>query len=301
MQAVTTDQQKPFPIRGELLVLLSAVLWGTTGTAQALAPEAATPVAIGALRLLLGGTGLLAIAWWQGAILPWREWLRLPALVGGLFIGLYQLSFFAGVDRTGIAVGTVVAIGSAPISAGLLTLVIERKIPSPQWMLATFLAIIGCALLVLSGDEAVVIDWVGVLLSLGAGASYAIYAQMSKLMLKDHKPDAVMATICFLGALFLFPLLYGVDLSWLAEPNGALVVLHLGLVAVALAYALFGRGLMTVAASTAVTLSLAEPLTASLLGVFLIGEEITLWAAVGMALLLAGLAVLSFGKQKEGA
>lgn len=300
MQAVTT-QKKRFPISGELLVLLSAVLWGTTGTAQALAPEAANPVAIGTLRLVLGGTGLLALAWWQGAILPLREWVRVPALVGGLFIGLYQLSFFAAVDRTGIAVGTVVAIGSAPVSAGLLSLLLERKIPSRQWVFATLLAIIGCALLVLSGKDDVVVDWVGVLLALGAGASYAIYAQMSKLMLQTHKPDAVMATICFLGALFLSPLLYGADLSWLAEPNGALVVLHLGLVAVALAYALFGRGLMTVAASTAVTLSLAEPLTASLLGVFLIGEEITAWAALGMGLLLAGLAVLSFGGQKEGA
>ncbi|MFA7467062.1 MAG: EamA family transporter [Desulfotomaculaceae bacterium] len=48
---------------GPLLVLSGAVLWGTTGTTQALAPDGATPLAIGAMRLLVGGLCLLAIAY----------------------------------------------------------------------------------------------------------------------------------------------------------------------------------------------------------------------------------------------
>ncbi|MEZ4645709.1 MAG: hypothetical protein R3E31_23765 [Chloroflexota bacterium] len=39
---------------GRFLVLFAAMLWGTTGTAQALAPPTASPAAIGAVRLALG-------------------------------------------------------------------------------------------------------------------------------------------------------------------------------------------------------------------------------------------------------
>ncbi|PAD19660.1 EamA family transporter, partial [Terribacillus saccharophilus] len=44
-----------------LFVLFAAILWGTTGTAQAFAPAAAHPIAIGAARLAVGGVFLLLV------------------------------------------------------------------------------------------------------------------------------------------------------------------------------------------------------------------------------------------------
>ncbi len=44
-----------------VLVLLSAVCFGTTGTAQALGPDAA-PITVGAVRIAIGGALLLAVA-----------------------------------------------------------------------------------------------------------------------------------------------------------------------------------------------------------------------------------------------
>jgi DME family drug/metabolite transporter len=96
-----------------------------------------------------------------------------------------------------------------------------------------------------------------------------------------------------LGAALLAPLLLVLDLQWLREPRGVLVALHLGLVATALAYALFARGLKEVPTATAVTLTLAEPLTAATLGLVVLGERLTPPALVGVAFLLAGLAILS--------
>ncbi|MBO1913456.1 EamA family transporter, partial [Microvirga sp. 3-52] len=43
------------------LVLLGAVLWGTTGTAQTFMPQTIHPLAVGASRLAVGGFTLLAI------------------------------------------------------------------------------------------------------------------------------------------------------------------------------------------------------------------------------------------------
>jgi len=102
-----------------------------------------------------------------------------------------------------------------------------------------------------------------------------------------------MAVVFCLGALLLAPVLFLADLSWLAQPRGLAVALHLGLVATAAAYTLFARGLSAVPVASAVTLSLAEPLTAGALGVVLLGEQLAPSALLGMGLIFGGLILLS--------
>ncbi len=278
--------------RGTLFVLAAAVLWGTTGTAQALAPDDADPISVGALRLIVGGVALLMIVFARGTALRLNTWPLKPTLITGTAIAAYQLCFFGAVSRTGVAVGTIVGIGSAPIIAGLLAWWLNAEKPDQRWWMATILAILGCALLTLPGTQAQV-DFMGIVLAFGAGLSYALYALYSKRLLAHYPPDAVMAVVFCLGALVLAPLLLITGVHWLDEPRGWLVVLHLGLVTTALAYVLFARGLAVVLAATAVTLSLAEPLTAGLLGVIVIGETLTIPALFGMGLLISGLALLS--------
>jgi drug/metabolite transporter, DME family len=70
------------------------------------------------------------------------------------------------------------------------------------------------------------------------------------------------------------------------------VILHLGPIATAAARVLFARGLALIPVATAVTLSLAEPLTAALLGVVVLGERLTVPALTGIGLIFAGLVCL---------
>jgi DME family drug/metabolite transporter len=206
----------------------------------------------------------------------------------------YQLFFFAGVARTGVAVGTVVAIGAAPVLAGLMGLLLLKERPTRRWLAATLLAVAGCTLLIVTGGD-VRIDLPGIILAVGAGAAYALYTIASKELLRAQPPDAVTAVAFFGGALLLAPLLLFVDLGWLAQPQGVLVALHLGLVTTALAYMLYIRGLLTLPTATAVTLALAEPLTAALLGTLVLGERLSVPSLLGMALIFAGLIVLTTG------
>lgn len=282
--------------RGFWFVLAAAICWGTTGTAQAFAPEGATPLAIGAVRLLVGGSALLLFALGRRQLRRQGWPPAATATVIGTIAG-YQIFFFAGVARTGVAIGTVVAIGSAPILAGLLGLLLLGERPTTRWLLSTLLAVAGCALLIATGGE-LQVDPLGVILAIGAGAAYALYTIASKDLLRVQPPDAVTAVAFFGGALLLAPLLFFVDLRWLAEPRGLLVALQLGLVATALAYMLYIRGLMSLPTATAVTLALAEPLTAAALGIFVLGEHLTAPALAGMALIFGGLVVLTAGARR---
>jgi len=273
---------------GTALVLLAAVLWGTTGTTQALAPVGATPLAVGALRLIVGGAFLLLLAWGRGRLRGGGRWPVWPTFLAAISIAVYQLCFFAAVSLSGVAVGTLVAVGSSPILAGILALLIWRQRPSPHWLLATGLAVSGVALLASGGGD-VVVHPVGLLLALATGLSYAVYVLSSKTLLLYQPPDRATAVVFGLGALCLTPILFQSDLTWLAQPAGLLVALHLGVMTIGLAYLLFAQGLARVPAATAVTLSLAEPLTAALLGIFFLGEWLPPAGLLGIALLLAGL------------
>lgn len=297
---MSTDSQTHKRTTGGVwLILMAALLWGTTGTSQALAPAGASPMTIGALRLAAGGLTLLAVALTRGGLRGGGRWPVVATLCAGGFVAAYQLTFFAAVKATGVAVGTMVAIGSSPMIAGVLAFFFRGERPGRRWMAATILAIAGCTLLVMAGGGGISVTPLGVLLALGAGGSYAAYTLAIKTLLDGRSPDAVMAVVFCVGALILSPLLVGADIAWIAAPRGALVILHLGVIATAAAYLLFARGLETVPVASAVTLSLAEPLTAAILGVAVVGERLTPTALCGILLLFGGLALLTVGKGRK--
>lgn len=89
------------------------------------------------------------------------------------------------------------------------------------------------------------------------------------------------------------PVLLVVDLSWLADPRGVIVVIELGVVATAVAYILYTAALARLPVSHGATLSLAEPLTASLLGTLILGESLAPIQLAGAALVAAGLIALA--------
>lgn len=273
-------------------VLGAAVLFGTTGTAQALGPTGTTPLGVGAVRLLVGGTVLLCALPLLGgrparALRLWRTALGLAA---GVCTAAYQLCFFAAVQQAGVALGTLVTIGSGPVFAGLLALVALGERPGRSWSVATALCVLGLGLLAADGGGQDGRGVTGVLLALGAGLAYAVYTVAARqLMVGGEASATVMAAAFGLGGLLLVPVLATQPVAWLVSGSGVALAAYLGLLATGLAYVLFGRGLAVLPAGPVTTLVLAEPLVATLLGVTLLDERLAPVGLTGAALVLAGL------------
>ncbi len=295
-----TQQQNKQVNNGAWYVLAAAVLWGTTGTAQALAPAGAHPLLIGTVRLMVGAAVLLFVAVVRGKMKrPFtKQWPWKPTILAAASVSAYQLLFFSGVLKSGVAIGTMVGIGSVPIAGGLIGHFMRHEKLSRVWYAATALTLSGVMLLALSGGN-LRVNGVGLLLAVGAGTAYAFYASFSidVLMSGGGRDSGTAVAIIFCtGSLMLVPILFLYDLNWLTEPRGILVSIHLGAITLAAAYSLFTRGLHTVSLSNAMTLTLAEPLTAGLFAVLLLGEELTITALAGIGLLFAGLALLAVKK-----
>jgi DME family drug/metabolite transporter len=300
------------------LVLAAALLFGTTGTARALGPDI-SPLGAGAARIAVGAALLATVAILldrraaradrpdhpaaadrsHAAGLPARPWPRLAVALGGLGVAAYQLAFFAAVADTGVAVGTVVALGSAPVFAGLLSRIVHRQTLDARWAACTALATAGVATLVAAGSDTGNIAPKGVALALVAGIGYAAYTVAAKHMLdQGHRPEQVMARTFGTGAIVLLPIIPATGA--LSTAPAVAEALYLGAIPTALAYVLFARGLKRLPTHEVATLTLAEPVTAAALGTVVLGERLTVTAALGAAMVLAGLAALALPRHPPG-
>lgn len=294
--------------------ILAAVCFGTTGTVHALLPIEVGSVAFGAARIVFGGA-LLALVWAlfgrrsrrtaeprSGMHTRSRAALIGVVAIGTLGVAAYQPFFFLGVERNGVAVGTLVALGSAPAITGLLEWAVHRRRPGGRWFLATAVAAAGVTVLSgLTGGALGPVSLDGVLASIGAGASYALYTLCSKALIEHGwTPLGTMAALFGAAAVVSLPVLLATETAWIATAPGALAVAWLALVNTVAGYLLFGYALGGLPASRVATLTLFEPLTATVLGIGLLGESFGPTTVVGAALLVVGLAILVMPTRRGG-
>lgn len=288
------DVKRPL---GVALILCAAILWGTTGTAQSFAPLSLSSYWVGAARLLVSSVfflGLLlvtnrhAFALSQLATLPWP-------LIGAASLCMvsYNLSFFAGIRATSVAIGTAVALGSGPVWAGVMQAIWSRSMPDTKWWLAVGLAVSGLLLTTLgrnatSGD----FTFTGIGLCLLSGLSYALYAQVTKKLVSKASPSITTTWVFTCAAFLAIPFAYLLAGSALVTVDDLPVLLWLGVVATGIAYLLFSSGLAYVSSATGVALALAEPIAAVVLAIIVVGERPGILSLAGMLIVFAGLCMI---------
>jgi len=284
-------------------LVVSCILWGTTGTAASFFPDAVSPVAIGASTMTFGGVLLFAVSR-RAALGVMRDrsvrgWLAAAAL--GMVA--YPLSFYASMDLAGVAIGNVVSLGSGPLFAALLEWRVSRSRLTRRWMLSAGIAIAGMALLVVGGHgdgspvDAASIP-AGVALGLLAGAGYALFTFASgTVMRRGHTGRATMGASFGLAAVPLAVVLMVTGAPLLASATSIAGASYLAIGPMFVAYLFFAVGVRALASTTVTVVTLLEPLVATLLAVLIVGERLEPAGWIGLALILVGVAVLSSARQ----
>lgn len=284
---------------GLSLIVLAAMLWGTAGVSTRAIYDLSetTAVSVAFLRLalslpLLGGVSSVVLGRTGWSIGP--RHLGLMA-VSGVMLALYQLLFFAALERVGVAVATLVTLCSAPVLVALLsTALLGERLTRRLWV-AAGLAILGTLLLV-TPAEGTTMDGstaTGLLLALGSAFGYALVTIVSRRVAGAYHPLLPVTVAATVGALALLPALL-LDGPRLAYPaTGWLLLVYLGVGPTAVGYVLFTRGMRTTVATVASVVTLVEPLTAAVLAWLLFDEQLGPLALIGAGLLLGAVVLLT--------
>jgi drug/metabolite transporter (DMT)-like permease len=247
------------------------------------------------------------------AMLPWTfrapSELPLTRTERRLF---FLLSFFGNFlfsicMLSGIALTTATAAGvilaTLPAVVALLSRWFLRETLTPRVWLAIVLAVAGIVLLQLArGREPTAAPgssltiMLGNLLLFGAVVCEAIYVIISKRLSATRSPLRVSALINLLGLLLIAPL--GLWQLGSFDPRALTAGLWLLLIFYSLAASLFAvwmwvAGLKNVAASHAGVFTVALPITATLVGIFFLGETFNWMQAAALACAGAGIFLIS--------
>jgi drug/metabolite transporter, DME family len=283
--------------RSIALVVVAALLWGTTGTAAFYLGADVSPVAIGAATMGVGGV-VLALVGGRRSVAVFadasaRGWLSL----GILGVVVYPVTFYWGMSLAGIALGNVIALGLGPVTVALLEWLCERSSPTRRWWWSSGLAVAGIAMMSMAkvelGGGRPGNVTAGVALAVVAGVAYGTYTySFGRLIDQGHSPLAVIGAVFGGGSPVLLAILFvtGAGLVTNALQGGLVGYLVLG--PMVLAYIAFSAALKFVRSSTVATVALVEPVVATVLAVAIVGERLGPIALVGGLAVIVAIAML---------
>ncbi len=280
-------------------VLLPCVLWSATGTVVTFLPSAVEPIAIGAWQQGVGGLLYFLVhassSWQALRARGTRRWV----LVGAISIAASVLVYFPSLALGGIALGATVVFGSAPVFAGLIEWVVDGVRPAWRWASGTALAIVGIALVAFGSAPAIgpasAFDvTIALLLGLVSGLGYAVYAYASRRAIRAGATSSgAMGGMFLVCSVLLIPVVLATGLPLVQSWAAVGIAAYLAIVPLFFGYLLFARGLALVSASSALTVTLAQPAIAALLAVIIVGERVSAVGWFGIAVIAGGILIAS--------
>lgn len=292
--------------RGSGLGPLALTFWRAAGgfvlllAARRLRPGAGAGA--GAGRASREGAGAAERPAAAGAVAPrWGRAVRIATTGAGLT--LFQVAYFCAVRSTGLAVATVVTLGSGPVLIALVARLAMGERIGRGGGIAVAGALAGLAVLVL-GSGGTQVRPAGVVLAVLSAAGYAGITLLTRWHGTRGAAGDPMATSLWsfgICAVVLLPAAWSEGLLPHAEHLGRTLALlgYLASVPTALAYALYFAGAAVLRAATVSVVALIEPVSAAALAVTLLGERLTAATLAGTLVLLAAVGMLAWEEARE--
>ncbi len=271
-------------------------MWGTIGIVVRLLQDGGmTSTSIAFWRWSCAGLVLLPILGRSGLRSLGPE-LRQPGRLFAVAVSslVFQLLYFFAVRDIGAGVATLVTLGLAPVVLHLTEALSARALP-PLWTLLVLALALGGLALVSTGHHQAQVapsPALGLVEAVGSGLAYAASTVWSRPLSTRVGPLPITFTTSAFGGVLSLPIVAAT--GWhlprtIPEASG---VLWLGVVTTVIAYGLFYTGLQSTPGSTAMIVTLVEPVTAVALAAVLLAEPLTTGNVLGGSLLLASVIAL---------
>ncbi len=281
--------------KGVGLVMLAAICWGLSGgVAEILLNKGWDPIVISLYRGAVGF--ILFFAWFlfrfkQNWIFSTR--LYIWSLLAGIGVAGNFTFYFLSIQSSSIAVAATLMY-TAPLFVLLISFLL--RIERSTWFKWGCISSVLMGIILLTGaynTESVSVSFLGTAAGLASGLSYALFIFGFKNSSSIGKPQTILTisffSLCLILLLFAdhdeaASALTSSDIGWF---------LLLGIVGAGLSFIFYMIGIRWTSPSTASMVAMVEPVTASLFGVLLLGDHLTVIQPIGMGGILVTITVLS--------
>ena len=279
-------------LRGSIILLVTAIIWGTSFVAQSEGMKYVEPFTYNSIRTLIGGIVLLPVIagfkLFSKSEQGEKKTSLKATLIGGVFCGL-ALCIASSFQQVGIVYTTAGKSGFITalyvILVPILGLVLGNKTPKKIWFCVA-LAIVGFYLLCIKNDFAI---GLGDLLTLVCAFFFAIHIIVIDRFISKGADGVAMACVQFFTSgiiSFIIMLLFETPrMEYIFEAR--FTILYAGVLSCGVAYTLQIVGQRFTAPTVATLIMSLESVFAALSGWLIIGEQLSIKELLGCALVFA--------------
>lgn len=276
-----------------IFIILAAMMWGIIGIfTRILAVAGLSSIQVVAVRSIFSAIIMCIFIFFKDKSLFKIQLKDIWMFIGTgvLSLTFFNYCYFNAINMLDLSIASVL-LYTAPCFVMIMSAFVFKEKITKSKILAFLIAFSGCALISgLSGE----FNLKGVLLGLFAGIGYALYSIFARLALKKYNTYTITLYTFILSALSLLPFCDAGGIIIATMDIGVLIwTLLLAVISTVLPYILYTEGLKYISATNASIIAFIEPVTATVVGAVLFGEDITFIICLGMLLVLTSIILIS--------
>ena len=283
---------------GSLLIILAGCFWGSMGIfVRRLGTYGFDSIQIVAIRVTLAALIFALIL-----LVKERSGFKISLRDIPLFLGLgfgsilfFTICYFKAITMMSLSTAAIL-LYTSPIWIMLMSLLFFKEKLTKKKLIALAIAFTGCVLVSgISGDG---ISPLGLLIGLGSGIGYGLYSILGTIALRKYSPFTVTTYTFMFAAVGSWVVSRPADVfsKFSNASDLPFLILFCGLTALITAvipFLAYTLGLRNVEASKAGIIATIEPMVATLIGVVVFSEPLTVLSAFGMIMILTAVVVLN--------
>lgn len=284
-----------------LYVLGAGFCWGIIGVfSKPLAQMGFSSFQITAIRSFVTVLGLMFLLFAKDKKLfriQLRDiWMFLGT--GIVSIVFFNVCYFQTIKLSTLGLAAIL-LYTAPFFVVLFSSFLYHERITKEKVAALFLAFVGCILV--TGFTGGKMSLLAFVTGIGSGLGYACYSLFGNAALKKYEPMTVTFYTFLFASIGILPLCrVGQMAGMLSEkPMGLVIGVTLGLISTLLPFVLYTEGLKNMEAGKASILAFSEPFVATLAGIILFQEKLTLVGVLGLLLLFTAICLLNRKKNNK--
>ena len=283
-----------------IYIILASVLWGTSGIfVHFLTPIGLSSMQMTSIRGLISATVMVSYTFITDKTLfkvNIKHFIMIAC--AGVCMFLTAFCYYSSMQASSVSTAVVLMYTSSIYVMIYSVLFLKEKFNFSKGISIVFM-IIGAGLVSgIVGD--IKLSFIGIASGLLSGITYSVYNIVSKILMNNNCNPQTISMYCFV--------FMGAIATCISKPNEIVIIatknpiyillmLGCGICTCVLPYFLYTVSLKYLPAGTASSLSILEPLAATIFSITLLGEKINVYSAIGIILIMTAVFLLSKNKE----